>query len=543
MQDSFLWWRDGVIYQVYLRSFADSNGDGLGDIPGLIGKLDYLSKLGVDAIWLSPIYPSPDADFGYDVADYCAVDARYGTLEDFDTLVHKAHDRGIRIILDMVFNHTSDRHPWFLQSRSSRDNPYRDWYLWRDGRRGGPPNNWQATFGGGGWVFDGTTSQYYYHTFLKEQPDLNWRNPDVRKAVLDCYRFWLDRGVDGFRLDAFSVYFKDEGFRDNPPRLGLRGYDRQVHLYDCNQPEMYPFIAELRSLIDSDPERFLVGEPFNPDNFRPSPDNAASYVRPDGLHEAFDFSMTACHWSPIDFANVIGRWDSLIRKPGSWPSFVFGNHDTPRLSNRLVGRRGDEAAKLIAAMQLTLRGTPYLYNGEELAMRDTPLQRNQLQDPVTKRYFPFYDRDGCRNPMQWNSQTEAGFTTGRSWMPVHPDFHFRNVAAQENDPNSVLNFYRRLIALRKANLVLQRGDYSLLVPPTRSVLVYMRKLENHWVIVALNFSNQPQMVNIPNTMDRRRGWKLWISNQRAIGPELLAGNFTLKPYEAMLIHNNLQPVE
>jgi alpha-glucosidase len=300
---------------------------------------------------------------------------------------------------------------------------------------------------------------------------------------------------------------------------------------------MLPFMAELRALLDSYPERFMVGEPFEPDNFHPSPEGAAGYVRPDGLHEAFDFTLISCHWNAADFAQVITRWDGLIQKPGSWPSYVLGNHDTPRLANRLVRHRGDEAAKLIAAMQLTLRGTPYVYNGEELAMRDVPLRHSQLQDPVTKRYFPFYNRDGCRDPMQWNPQPEAGFTTGRPWMPVNPDYRTRNVAVQANDPDSVLNFYRRLIALRKANPVLQRGDFSLLMPATRSVLVYMRRLENHWVMVALNFSSQPQTVDIPNTMDRRRGWKLMISNQRAIGPELLAGNFTLKPYEAMVIHN------
>ena len=261
MKQHFLWWRDGIIYQIYPRSFADSNGDGIGDLQGIIGRLEYLSELGIDAIWLSPIYPSPDVDFGYDVAHYTDVDPKFGTLEDFQQLVDESRRHNIRIILDLVLNHTSDQHPWFLESRKSKDNPYHDWYLWKDSKPGGgPPNNWQAVFGGSGWQYDPHLDQYYYHMFYKEQPDLNWRNPDVRAALLNVFRFWLDRGVSGFRLDVFNNYFKDPLFRDNPPRLGIRGFDRQKHIYDTSQPEMYPLLEEIRRLLDQYPESYVVGE-------------------------------------------------------------------------------------------------------------------------------------------------------------------------------------------------------------------------------------------------------------------------------------------
>ena len=281
--DDFLWWRDGVIYQIYPRSFADSNGDGLGDLAGIISRIDHLSDLGIDAIWLSPFYPTPDKDFGYDISDYLEVDPRFGSLADFDRLVMEAHQRGIRVILDLVLNHTSDQHAWFRESRSSRDNPKRDWYIWRD-----RPNNWQASFGGQAWEFDPRTGQYYLHLFTKEQPDVNWRNPEVRKAQLDVFRFWMERGVDGFRLDVFNAYFKHPDLPDNPPKFGLRGFDRQRHIYDMDQPEMMPFLNEMRLLLDSYPERYAVGE-----TYIATSQKTVSYCGPDKLHAAFSFDFTS----------------------------------------------------------------------------------------------------------------------------------------------------------------------------------------------------------------------------------------------------------
>ena len=304
----------GIIYQIYPRSFADSNGDGIGDLPGITTRLDHLVDLGVDAIWLSPIYPSPDVDFGYDITDYRSIDPRFGRMEDFDRLLEEAHRRGIRIILDLVLNHTSDQHPWFQASKASRDNPYRDWYIWQDGKRRSPPNNWESRFGGRAWELDPASGQYYYHMFYKQQPDLNWQNPKVRQAVLDMISFWLEKGVDGFRLDVFNAFFKHPGFLDNPPRLGLRGFDRQRHIYDTDQPEMLPFLAELRSLLDSYPDRYAVGETFLSD-----PQKAARYCGPDRLHGAFNFDLTRCPW----------------RQPGFEPRSRPGS----RLWARRAGRR------------------------------------------------------------------------------------------------------------------------------------------------------------------------------------------------------------
>jgi len=310
MTDSnFLWWRDGIIYQIYPRSFADSNGDGIGDLNGITARLDYLAELGVDALWLSPISPSPDVDFGYDVSDYVDIDPKFGTLADFDRLLAEAHRRNIHIVLDLVLNHTSDQHPWFQESRQSRASARRDWYIWRDpAPGGGKPNNWQSVFGGSAWQWDPHTRQYYLHLFYKEQPDLNWRNPEVRQAMLDVFRFWLDRGVDGFRLDVFNMYFKDAGFRSNPPKPGLRGFDRQQHIYDHSQPEMFPLLAEIRAILDAYPERYAVGE-----TFMGSPEHAAEYVGPDKLHAAFEFDLLHCRWNPADYHRVIARSQAITR--------------------------------------------------------------------------------------------------------------------------------------------------------------------------------------------------------------------------------------
>ncbi len=523
MTKDFLWWRDGVIYQIYPRSFADSNGDGIGDLPGITSRLDYLANLGIDAIWLSPFYPSPQADFGYDVSDYKNVDPLFGTLADFDTLVAEAHQRGIRVVVDLVLNHTSDQHPWFIESRSSRENPKRDWYLWRS-----KPNNWQSIFGGGGWEWDEKTGEYYFHMFLKQQPDVNWRNPAVRREMLDVFRFWAERGVDGFRLDVFNAYFKDERFRNNPRKLGLRGFDRIHHIYDIDQPEMYPLLNEIRALLDSYPERYAVGE-----TFMASPEKAASYCGPDKLHAAFNFDFLFRKFSAADFSEGIRKWTQAIGE-NAWPNYVLSNHDQPRSATRYAKSEDDSRAKVVLGMLLTLRGTPFLYYGEEIGMRDTSLKRDEIQDPPGKYYWPFYKgRDGCRSPMQWNDSPFAGFSTVKPWLPVHPNYIRRNAAAQQNDPNSLFNFVKKLLALRKQYPALQRGDFRFLLPANGGVLAYERNLEKQRILVYINFANKINPISPPPHADLQKARLLLSTHSPAL--RIKTGS-ALQPYEVAILH-------
>jgi alpha-glucosidase len=492
MADNFLWWRDGVIYQIYPRSFADGNGDGLGDLPGITNRLDYLQELGVDAIWLSPFYPTSDKDFGYDIRDYQAVDPRFGTLEDFDNLVKGAHTRGMRVVLDMVLNHTSDQHPWFQEARRSPDNPRRDWYLWRD-----QPNNWQAAFGGPAWERDPLTGQYYLHLFTKEQPDLNWRNPQVRQALLDVFRFWLERGADGFRLDVFNAYFKHPDLLDNPPRFGLRGFDRQQHLYDMDQPEMMPLLNELRCLLDAYPERYAVGE-----TYLPTPQKTVSYCGPDKLHAAFSFDFTATNliypWNPRWVMEKITARERVFDSAGIWPTTVMSNHDLPRAASRYCRGEQDIQARIAMTLLLTLRGTPFLYYGEEIGMRDIFLKRSEILDPAGKKYWPIYKgRDGCRSPMQWDASPFAGFSTAQPWLPLHPNYVWRNVEAQRLDPGSLFNLTKKLLALRKEVPALRRGSLAFLEDTPRSVLAYVRQSPEQSVLVAVNFADAPVCFHLP----------------------------------------------
>jgi alpha-glucosidase len=485
MTNPYLWWRDGVIYQIYPRSFADSNNDGLGDLPGITAKLDYLAHLGVDAIWLSPFYPTPDVDFGYDISDHCDVDPRFGTLSDFDDLVREAHRRNIRVVLDLVLNHTSDQHPWFAESCASRDNPKRDWYMWQPpAANGSVPNNWQSAFGGKGWEYDQQTGEYYFHMFVKEQPDVNWRNPQVRQAQLDVVRFWLGRGADGFRLDVFNAYFKDEKLRDNPPKFGLRAFDRQKHIHDIDQPEMMSLLAELREILDASPEKYAVGE-----TFLASPETAAGYCGPDKLHAAFNFDFTLRPYNPAAFREAIQKWDGFAGRQ-VWPNYVLSNHDQPRAATRYCRGEDDSRAIVVMALLLTLRGTPFLYYGEELGMRDISLARHEILDPPGKRYWPFYKgRDGCRAPMQWDASPNAGFSGATPWLKVHPDYTRRNAAAQQVDPDSLFNITRQLIALRRAYPALRRGRLDFLETPG-GLLAYTRTDGREKLAVILNFAGR-----------------------------------------------------
>jgi alpha-glucosidase len=515
--DEFLWWRDGVIYQIYPRSFADSNGDGIGDLPGIISRLDYLASLGIDAIWLSPIYPSPDKDFGYDISNYMEVDPRFGSLADFDHLLEEAHQRGIHLILDLVLNHTSDQHTWFQESRSSRDNPKRDWYIWSD-----RPNNWQANFGGPAWEYDALSDQYYLHLFTKEQPDVNWRNPQVRRAQLDVFRFWLERGVDGFRLDVFNAYFKHADLPDNPRKFGLRGFDRLRHLYDMDQPEMLPFLNEVRLLLDSYPERYAVGE-----TYLATAQKTVSYCGADKLHAAFSFDFTALQlifpWNAPWLMKQVKKRETLFGAAGVWPTTVMSNHDLPRAASR-YGRRGNDSHAFLAmALLLTLRGTPFLYYGEEIGMRNIHLKRSEILDPPGRKYWPLYKgRDGCRSPMQWDNSPYAGFSNVKPWLPIHPDFLQRNVAAQQADPDSLFSFTRKLLALRKEIPALRSGDFIPLETHP-DVLAYIRRTVERSVLVVMNFCTRSMNFSLP-----AGNWRLLLTTRKG-----LSG--TLAPFEIQIL--------
>jgi alpha-glucosidase len=522
MENDFLWWRDGIIYQIYPRSFADSNNDGVGDLQGIIGKLDYLQSLGIDAIWLSPIYPSPDIDFGYDVANYTAIDPKFGTMSDFESLVNEAKQRDIHIILDLVLNHTSDQHAWFIESTKSKNNPYHDWYLWKDPKpNGAPPNNWQAIFGGSGWTFDPDLNQYYFHMFYEEQPDVNWRNPKVREAMLDVFQFWLNKGVDGFRLDVFNTYFKDSAFRDNPKKLGIRGFDRQKHIYDHSQPEMYPLIEEIRSIVDQYGETYVVGETFLAD-----PQKTASYCGDQKLHAAFNFDFAENPWNPERFLNSATRWYAALSED-AWPNNFLSNHDMTRAAKRYCKMEDDRRAKVAMAMLLTLKGTPFIYYGEEIGLRDIPIRKKaDVKDRIGKTFWPFHKgRDGCRAPMQWDDQQNAGFSKTPPWLPVHSNYPTKNVEAQLADPDSLLNFTKKIIKIRKSMPALQHGAFEALEQNARQVLAFQRTLDQSIILVVLNFTAKSINFNLDEG-----NWQSLINLKNTFQTNIL-----LKPYQVEIL--------
>jgi len=487
-----LWWQRGIIYQVYPRSFMDADGDGVGDLRGIGARLDHLVRLGVDAVWVSPIFPSPMADFGYDVADYTGIEPLFGTLDDFDALLAAAHARGLKLILDYVPNHTSDRHPWFGESRASRASAKRDWYVWRDpGPGGGPPNNWLSHFGGPAWTLDPATGQYYYHAFLKEQPDLNWRNREVEAALLDVLRFWLDRGVDGFRVDAVAELFEDVSLRDNPPNPEWRPdqspWHSQLPVYTTDQPEVHDAIAKVRSVLDAYPDRMMVTEAYLPI------DRMVAYYGRDGrgAHLPFNFQLIRLPWRARTIADAIDAYEASLQAQ-FWPNWVLGNHDRHRIASRV----GPAQARVAAMLLLTLRGTPTLYYGDEIGMRDVPIPPRLVQDPWGKNVPGLgLGRDPERTPMQWDASPNAGFTTGRPWLPVAADYRALNVAAQEGDPRSMLTLHRRLITLRRAEPALAVGRYAG-VPATGDLLAYRREHEGRAVVVALNLGARPAYLHL-----------------------------------------------
>ena len=492
--DRMAWWKSGTIYQVYPRSFQDSDGDGIGDLKGIEARLDHLCALGVDALWISPIFPSPMADFGYDVADYCDIDPRFGSLADFDDLLAAVHARGLKLLLDFVPNHSSDRHPWFIESRSSRDNPKRDWYLWRDARPdGSPPNNWISDFGGPAWEWDAVTGQYYYHAFLKEQPDLNWRNPDVRRAMLDVLRFWLDRGVDGFRIDVLWHLIKRDDLPDNPPNpayLPTMGeMHRVLQTHSTDQPEVHEIAADMREIADRyADDRVLIGEIYLPI------DRLVSYygVEAPGVHLPFNFQLIDAAWDAGGLATMIAAYEAAL-PAGGWPNWVLGNHDRPRIATR-VGRA---QARVAAVLLLTLRGTPTIYYGDEIGMTDVAIPPDRAVDPREVREPGLgLGRDPVRTPMPWNASGHAGFSTAEPWLPLGPDWQARNVAAEAADPCSMLALYRDLLALRRKHAALAIGDIDR-IAADGNVLIYRRSYRDEAVLVALNLSAEAQPVSLP----------------------------------------------
>ncbi len=487
------WWEAGCVYQVYPRSFQDTTGDGVGDLRGVIARLDHIADLGVDAIWLSPIFPSPMVDFGYDVADYRDVDPVFGSIADLDALIAAAHGRGLKLLLDFVPNHSSDRHPWFVESRSSRGNPRRDWYLWRDpAQGGGPPNNWTSDFGGSAWEHDPATGQYYYHAFLKQQPDLNWRNPEVRRAMLDVMRFWLDRGVDGFRIDVLWHILKAPDFPDNPvnpdyrPDMGEKFAVLQTRSTD--QPGIHEIVAEMRALADGydgGDERVLIGEVC-----LPLPRMTAYYGNQgDGIHLPFNFELVESAWDARAIAGFIDRYEAAL-PPGGWPNWVLGSHDAPRVAGRL----GEAQARVAAMLLLTLRGTPTLYQGDEIGIGRVDIPPGALRDPRELREPGLgLGRDPARTPMAWDGSANGGFTTAEAWLPLHADWRTRNVAAQAGDPASMLFLHRRLLALRRAHPALATGEYAV-VEAEGDLLAYRRIGGGEEWLVLLNFGRDPQPV-------------------------------------------------
>ncbi len=495
------WWKHAVIYEVYPRSFQDSTGDGIGDLNGITDRLDYLQNLGINAIWLTPIYPSPQHDFGYDISNYEAIDPMYGTLAQFDTLLAEAKKRHIRVIMDLVLNHTSDQHPWFQESRSSRNNPKRDWYIWRDGKGPGiPPNNWQSDFGHSAWTYDAKTQQWYYHKFLAQQPDLNWRNPEVRKAMYDVERFWLNRGVAGFRLDAITTLFEDPQLRDEKVLGGKNEYGDPNISDDRtnNLPEVHDVLRELRKIADSYPEnRVLIGETYLPD--------VQELAKTYGAH---DDELQLPMDTQVGFIDKLSA-DALRQKiseaendlHGNQPLFVFDNHDNPRSWNRYGDGVHDAAiARIAAAILLTTRSTALMYYGQEIGMVTTqPKTKSEVRDPAGLVGWPKYKgRDGERTPMQWNAGKDAGFSTAaETWLPVAPDYKTVNVQVESENSRSLYAWYKTLIAMRRDNPALRDGDNIMLNRSDPNVLSYLRKNPGNGpsVLVAMNFTAEPRTVS------------------------------------------------
>ena len=520
------WWQNAVFYEIYPRSFADSNNDGVGDLNGITSKLDYLKDLGVDAIWITPCFPSPQVDFGYDVSDYENIDLMYGTMADFDNLASEAKKRGIHIVLDFVVNHTSDQHKWFLDSKSSRTSEHRDWYVWRDGKAPGqPPSNWTSLFGGSAWTLDATTNQYYYHYFYPQQPDLNWRNPAVKDAMFDVARFWLKHGASGFRLDAVEYLFEDPGLHDNPILPGKNAFGDPIEAYKYNDklPEIHDVLRELRKVTDEN-NGVLIGETWTADIAEL---NKYYGEGNNELELPMDFLFTTVNkLSPADFRKQIAAVDGA----SGWPTFVISNHDIIRSYDRYGdGQHNDQIAKLMAGLYLTLRGTPIMYYGDEIGMKTTtPTRKEDVKDPIGRSGWPKEKgRDGERTPMQWDESENGGFSKAAPWLPVPATAKTYNVADESKDPESVLNFYKKVLKLRHTNRALLDGNYVPLNENDQNVLSYLRLYKGQAIVVALNMSGAEQKVNLDLSKQGFSSAKSLV----ATGKSATAGNvISLDPY-------------
>lgn len=526
---NYHWWQTGIIYQVYPRSFQDSNADGIGDLKGILQRLDYLQWLGVTAIWISPIYPSPMADFGYDISDYTGIYPIFGTMDDFDALLQQAHEKGIKIILDLVPNHSSNEHPWFLESRSSRENPKRGWYIWKDPREdGSEPNNWLSVFGGSAWEWDEKTKQFYYHAFLKEQPDLNWRNPDVQKAMYNVMRFWLDKGVDGFRVDVMWHMIKDSQFRDNPVNPNYHEqqatYEKLLPVYSTDQPEVHGIVQEMRSVLDQYRNRLMIGEIYLPIH------KLITYYGPqnNGAQLPFNFMLLTLPWNPLEIAAAIAEYEGALPQ-GAWPNWVLGNHDQPRITSRI----GLQQAKVAAMLLLTLRGTPTIYYGEEIGMTDVPIPPEEVQDPQGLNMpGKNLSRDPQRTPMQWNQSEHAGFSSAKPWLRVSAGYKRVNVDRQKDDYNSHLTLYKRLIELRQSQPSLMTGSY-IPVYSDHQAIAYIRESPSatHFLVV-LNMSHRPCYLTIEHRQIRG---KIVLSTSHELEGSEIYGNINLSGDEGIIV--------
>ena len=491
------WWRGGVIYQIYPRSFLDTDGDGVGDLPGILERLDYVAGLGVDAVWIAPFFRSPMADFGYDIADYRDVDPLFGTLDDFDRLLERAHALSLKVMIDQVLSHTSVEHAWFRESRSSRDNPRADWYVWADAKDdGSPPNNWLSIFGGVAWKWEPRRGQYYLHNFLSSQPDLNFHNPEVRAAALDNVKFWLDRGVDGLRLDAINFCFHDRSLRDNPPKpkalrvgRGFRAdnpYAFQYHYFNNTQPENVALLEELRALMDGYPGTAALGEISSEDSL----ETMAEYTAPGRLHMGYSFELLSDDCSAAYIRQTVQRLENALGR--GWPCWAISNHDVERVLSRWGGSNpSPQLANQLTALLCSLRGSVCVYQGEELGLTEAELPFEALRDPYGIAFWPnFAGRDGCRTPLPWNDGPQAGFTNGVPWLPVPAEHRMRSVARQQEDPDSTLNAFRRFMRWRREQPALRWGDIHFLDTP-EPVLAFERARNGERLLAAFNLSGEP----------------------------------------------------
>ncbi len=528
MQDNK--WGSRIIYQIYPRSFKDSNSDGIGDLQGIRNKLDYLKDLGIDAIWLSPIYPSPMHDFGYDISDYKNVDPIFGNLKDFDELIAKAHSINIKILMDFVPNHTSFEHPWFKESRSSKKNPKRDWYIWRGSdKKEKAPNNWLSQFGGSAWELDRTTEEYYLHTFDVSQPDLNWRNLQVVEEMLNTMRFWLERGVDGFRVDVAYILYKDPFFRDEPSNSNYLPehhmiYDSLLHVYTTALPETIEMLKKFNEVINEFDDRFMVCEIYT---FTHEIVNLYKIV--DHYSFApFNFSFISIPWNAFEQKKFLDEFDGLVGDK-YFPTYVLGNHDQPRIATRL----GDKAARSAALLQLTLRGTPFIYYGEELGMKNVDVPDEKVLDPIALNMKDFnFGRDPERGPMQWDKKEFAGFSDSEPWLPLEKDYTDKNVSSEKNDPKSFLNLYKKLIYLRKNLKALNSGKYIPLDLKNKNVFGFIREYDDQRVLILVNFSGEEQTAKLP-----KGNWRKILSTQMDTFEGIDKDQIIFMPSEGFILTN------